>query len=182
MFKYVTHLTHLNLSNNQLSSLDANVFSDLDELKALNLSYNKLRGYLDEDLFLQTNKLEKLIISKNEIEFLNIERLFRNTNNLLLVDISNNKLDNRSLNERAVNNSYALKYKLDDLEASSNRLTDFNFIRNFFFIKTLNLSSNQVEDIEENLFDSMFSLQQVYLSGNLIYFILQSYLDRHSII
>ncbi|GLT72195.1 hypothetical protein SLA2020_441490 [Shorea laevis] len=83
----LTHLSHLNLSHNSLSGpLPMGVFSSLNQLKVLDLSYNHLFG----DIFGWPASIQIVDISSNHfsetIQFSSLQRAWR----LIELNVSNN--------------------------------------------------------------------------------------------
>lgn len=115
LIAFKTHLNVLDLSSNEISHLDANVFDDLKNLKKLFLNENNLKE-VPEDIFKELTNLEVLFLGNNMFkevpvnlfkELSNLRdislienqltilprHLFRNNKNLLYVDLANNKIN-----------------------------------------------------------------------------------------
>ncbi|XP_020417830.1 receptor-like protein 2 [Prunus persica] len=87
----LTHLTHLNLSNNSLyGSLQTEFFSSLKHLEILDLSYNLLSRELP--LYLPSSSIKKLDLSSNQFQGAIPSSFFQQTRNLISFNVSNNIL------------------------------------------------------------------------------------------
>ncbi|XP_023293395.2 leucine-rich repeat-containing protein 15 isoform X1 [Lucilia cuprina] len=76
-FENFSHLKHLNLSNNALHTLDWESFSKLRRLSEIDLSYNRLE-YLDDRLFARNKYLLKINLEGNKLESLQHKTLLNN--------------------------------------------------------------------------------------------------------
>ena len=90
-FSGLTGLTVLNLDNNQLSSLPEDIFSDLTALTLLNLDHNQLRN-LPEDIFSGLTRLRELYLN-NQLRNLP-EDIFSGLTGLTVLTLNNNQLSN----------------------------------------------------------------------------------------
>ncbi|XP_023713515.1 SLIT and NTRK-like protein 4 isoform X1 [Cryptotermes secundus] len=75
VFDSVPNLLYLNMSINLLRKLDYNLFSNLKELRILDLTNNKLNSLHDERLFRSQIKLSQLLLANNELTTLDISVL-----------------------------------------------------------------------------------------------------------
>jgi len=66
VFVELANLKHLDLSRNQIESIDQNAFKKMRELKVLNLAYNKLKSF-ESGTFLDLNHLRLLDLSFNQL-------------------------------------------------------------------------------------------------------------------
>ncbi|XP_030028439.2 protein artichoke [Manduca sexta] len=88
-FRGLTKLRTLCLSNNNIESMES--FADeLNDLKLLDLSYNKLQNILNEDL-IHLRELTVLNLSHNYIKYISVTA-FRNLNKIIQIDLDHNKL------------------------------------------------------------------------------------------
>ncbi|XP_065355853.1 leucine-rich repeat-containing protein 15 [Calliphora vicina] len=138
-FENFSHLKHLNLSNNALHTLDWEAFSKLRRLTEIDLSYNRLE-YLDERLFARNKYLLKINLEGNKLESLQHKAL----------------LNNPFVNELNLKNSqlfslqpelFAGLTNLKRLDLSKNLLNNFN-IEDFQHLKKLeqlNLNENSIK-------------------------------------
>ncbi|KAL7050479.1 hypothetical protein ACKWTF_004095 [Chironomus riparius] len=83
-------LRKLNLAQNELADIDANLFAILKNLVTLNLSSNKLKE-LSPDSLKSNTKLQELYLDDNEIDFL-VPTFFKNFNALEDFSIQNNRI------------------------------------------------------------------------------------------
>ena len=141
-FGNLFNLIKLELSGNQLTSLDNVDFEQLIKLEYLDLSSNKLEGQIPK-VVLQLPKLSVLYLDNN---FLNeIPNNLKNLKNLKSLKLSNNKF--KKLPQSLCN----LK-NLQYLDLSNNNVSIISdSIGIFTRLEYLNLSDNNVEKIPENL-------------------------------
>ncbi|MYE20958.1 MAG: leucine-rich repeat protein [Synechococcus sp. SB0662_bin_45] len=89
-FDGLDSLTHLYLNKNKLSSLDKDIFDDLDSLTSLNFYNNKLSS-LDKDIFDGLDSLTSLNFYNNELSSLDKD-IFDGLDSLTYINLSNNML------------------------------------------------------------------------------------------
>ena len=165
IFENLKSIEKINLSNNNLKSLNRNIFLNLYELKQLDLSQNLLTT-LDDGLFRTLVNLEELHLKGNKFERLNVKELFASTKQLIELDLSNNQLDNRSFGER-VFHFKSCPLRLERLDLSSNRLSDLGFVRNLHKLDKGLFSNNQIRSVpDEGVFDKLKHLKEIDLSQN----------------
>ncbi|MDW8799671.1 cell wall-binding repeat-containing protein [Clostridium sp. A1-XYC3] len=145
VFKYLTNLTFLDLSNSNIKASTSNKnrinSGDLDNLKvltnlvSLNLKGNSLGSLSDLE---KLTSLKTLNLSKTGISSLtSLEKLV----NLEQLDISlNNNIDGKDL--KPLQKLYNLKY----LDASSNNIDDLTYIGGLTYLNTLYLEDNPIRD------------------------------------
>jgi internalin A len=145
-------LNYLILKSNNLTNIE--FISKFRCLSALDLSFNNIRNI--DKLSILIN-LTYISLSNNQIEDIsgltnlkNLHTLYLNHNNLF--DISS--VQNMPL--------------LFRLEVNSNSLTNINAIKNLNRLQIFDSSNNQIETIEDNLFDEIFLLKKLDLSNNRI--------------
>ncbi|GAB0096751.1 adhesion G protein-coupled receptor A3 [Sergentomyia squamirostris] len=83
-------ITHLDLSNNHISSLESSYFVNMTQLRRLDLTQNSMR-LIDETVFGEMPKLEELKLSQNLIANI-YQGSFDRMPSLRLLDISSNPL------------------------------------------------------------------------------------------
>lgn len=178
-------LIELRLDENHLTTLHGGYFlNNLSELKALNLSRNRLID-LPRHTFDGVFKLERLYISHNLLRVLPFQ-LFRTMTDLRVLDLSHNSLLSFPENFFAHNeqllilrlkwnnlqiigkNTFYNLRRLIHLDLSHN---DIDYIDRKAFeslqsLKTLNISINNITTISSILFQSLPRLQQLDLSYN----------------
>lgn len=196
VFHNLISLSKLDLSSNVLTDLDMNSFYNLLSLD-LDLSNNQLSN-LDEDLF----NLEKIAIlhelnlSNNNLTNFPINPLRKQSTNLLSLDISSNQISHLPANTELLVN-------LKKLDISSNHLSDnaikilftepksakyLNLanvgINNFNFdtieapfLRSLNLSGNHIKKLNGKLFEKLSLLEVLDLSSNLLSSSLKQFSD-----
>lgn len=156
-------LHYLELRRNNISSLTANIFNDLENLWLLDLSENAIRHISNGMIFQLLHKLKVLNLSKNVIINLN-DYDFYNLTSLEILNLSYNKISIvpsdlfkslNSLKELYLNNNNLIDIdpekwtnleNLDELNLAGNFLTKFDPTYNFSFInlKILNVSHNSL--------------------------------------
>lgn len=128
-FAYFTELFELDLSFNQLSSMETHAFRNLGHLNRLNLASNYLKE-LNSQIFMNLYQIRFLNLSSNYLECLD-KNLFSDMKYLIDLDLSNNKL----------------KFIQADLFRSLSRLINLNLDFNLN-IKVLNDALNGLYSIE----------------------------------
>ena len=140
LFKGLTQLDSLEISNNLLTSLDKSIFNDLKKLTTLGMGQN-LFEYLDEDIFNGLDNLKNIYLNSNKFTFLNAS-LFKNLT-LISLDLSFNKFENNltainNLNE-VINNSQSCQITMIGNPIYSLGVNQLNSIlcRNFTLCKII---------------------------------------------
>uniref|UniRef100_A0A8D0GER9 TIR domain-containing protein n=1 Tax=Sphenodon punctatus TaxID=8508 RepID=A0A8D0GER9_SPHPU len=154
---------------------------NLPHLKVLNLSFNEIFTLTEhwlnssslEDLVFQGNHLDKLWGNQDNryIQF------FKNLYNLTRLDISHNRL-----NEIPTNAFLSLPQSLTELYINNNELKLFNWtaLQQFKNLKLLDLSSNALDFVGNNLANYTPSLQTLLLQLNKISHLPDRFLYRAS--
>lgn len=172
---------HLNLSLNQIISVESAVFSKFSQLESLNLSRNRiLHLAVNQPL----NKLNILNLSHNRLSFL--ADLVNNMPNVTDVDLSANQIKWIALTVKSklirklklsynridyvAREAFSNLLQLEHLDLSHNKIkTDhLECMQNHEYLKYLNLSHNLLVSIPETAFDGDESLTEINLSNNLI--------------
>ncbi|CAH0560624.1 unnamed protein product [Brassicogethes aeneus] len=104
-------LIELDLSRNELSTLDKNIFSENIKLRVINFSYNKIK-VIESGLFYNMTYAQKISLDHNEIETLE-KNTFRYLPALQHISLDNNKLKSLSLD-------FETMPKLNSLSLKSN--------------------------------------------------------------
>ncbi|XP_068438011.1 toll-like receptor 13 isoform X1 [Clinocottus analis] len=119
-FKNFSVLTQLDLKHNKISKIGPGAFANLISLKKLNLNRNKL-GKLGDDLFQGLINLTELNINRNGIKSV-ASTSFKSLTSLTFLDFSNNKL------HRLTNVHTILQHlpTLQVLSVESNDITTFD--------------------------------------------------------
>ncbi|XP_013137489.1 PREDICTED: chaoptin-like [Papilio polytes] len=185
-------LVVLDLSNNQLNSLESGVFNNFPILNTLFLQNNKLRNISDDSFGLLKN-LKYLYMQHNIIEILNM--ILINLKSLKELDLSFNKLKkisgyevNRLIALEKLNMSYNAIEVLESncfnqspdlniLDLSHNRIVsiiDAKMFENNIHLKYFDISNNQITTIEDNSFKNCkltyFNVDRNLISGNVTKF------------
>jgi Leucine-rich repeat (LRR) protein len=181
------NLEYLDLSHNLLSLIKDD---SLNNLKHLNLSYNKLdleSEFNNISYFKGLWLLETLDISFNEIEYLDSNQTFQYLNALKYLNLSNNKLKTldafifgylsqltdlnlASNNLRFIDESYfsnlvnLKKLKLSYNQVNSTFLSKTN--TSFITVTSLDLDYNKIDAISENDFELISKLKYLNLNSN----------------
>ena len=130
------NLQYLDLSSNQINSLDEALFDETNQLISLYLSENDLT-VLPNGLFKGMRNLEYLSLAGNRIHSLH-ENLFNETKKLIGINLYHNNL----------------------VQLSNNLLKG---LRN---LQVLDLDVNKIININENTFDDLINLRYLYLHNN----------------
>ncbi len=134
-----THLRNLDLSFNQLKNIqDARIF-DLPHLKILNLAFNKLNVAAWTNIFSQTRVLETLILDGNHVNVIK-KSMFNHLN----------KLRTLSLQHCSISHIEG-----DLLSTIPN-------------VAILRFQWNNLEEIPEEIFQKVSTVQEIYLDHNLL--------------
>uniref|UniRef100_A0A336LIE8 CSON004138 protein n=1 Tax=Culicoides sonorensis TaxID=179676 RepID=A0A336LIE8_CULSO len=187
-------LRELDLSKNQIVELRRSYFQTVNKkLKTLKVSSNLITT-LHADTFTELADLRGLYLNGNQLKNLSLH-LFANLPTLITLDLSNASLIDlprsvfeglTSLKELylASNRLYVLPFQvfrevkvLEILDLSHNQLVSFldnNFIHNEH-LKILNLKDNRIEKISKYGFYGLRELEQLDLSYNSI-----SHIDRNA--
>jgi hypothetical protein len=145
LFNNNLKLKHVNLSCNNLVSIDKDTFKYNIELEHMYFEVNNLTS-VDKDLFSNNINLEYINLSNNNITKID-KNLFSNNISLEYINLSNNKL--LSIDNVLFSNNV----NLEELYISYNKLETiglsiFNNNRN---MKKLNISSNNLKVLPKNL-------------------------------
>jgi Leucine-rich repeat (LRR) protein len=184
----LVNLEYLDLFQNRLILIRKESFLNMNKLKHLNLSYNKLdfeSEFNNISYFIGLSLLETLDLSFNEIEYLDSNLTFKYLNSLKYLNLSNNKLktlDPFTLSQLhqlnlASNNlryldenffSYLKSLKILTLSFNKINSTDFlktskNYLKN---LEILDLEKNKIVLIQEIDFQSYFNLSYLNLNSN----------------
>ena len=159
-FSGLTNLKGLSLRDNNLSSLPANIFSDLSALEGLSLSSNKLSS-LNANIFSNLSALEELSLRENELSSLD-ENIFSGLTALEALSLSSNKLSSLDAN------IFSSLTALELLHLYSNELSslDENIFSDLTALKELSLSRNKLSSLDANIFSDLSALELLYLYSN----------------
>lgn len=172
-------LEELDLSLNNLASLNNETFHNFPDLKSLNLEFNELT-YLNSFVFENLPKLETLRLNNNNLRnlpvniFFNntkLRRIFLNTNYLTqLTDLGLPAIDFLDCSRNFIRTIDMKELTtILKLDLSGN---DINSIESLFFnmlsIKELVLESNGLRKIAKEAFYNLTSLETISLNNNLL--------------
>ncbi len=182
------NLTHLLLTRNDISLLETGCFKHSFQLKALDLSYNKITRDINNDfvglkkltfLGLKQNNIPKvasttlqsspssdhLTLSGNKLLGKNMEALYeiwKSLHLLQILDISNLRIANLPLH---IFQGLAF---LERLALASNDLTGWNetVFKDQKNLKILTITDNKITHISRKHFQYLVSLRELYLANN----------------
>ena len=181
-FGGLTALTSLDLSNNQLSSLSAEVFSDLTMLLSLNLSNNQLSS-LSAEAFDGLTALTTLELFGNRLRSLP-PGIFDRLTSLRRLDIENNRLSSvpagifdrlTALRDLSLGRNqlsslpaglFANLTNLENLWLFSNQLSSLPALTDSTRLITLRLNNNQFRSLPRDIFFGLGGLRLLHLQGN----------------
>lgn len=153
-------LEYLDLSFNNITYLQENLFSNYTKLMELNLSYNLISD-LSREVFKSHRKVRKFNLSHNHLRAMPFQ-VFSPIANMLELDLSYNYLVtfldhyfkfNKNIEVLLLNNNQLVKI-------TSNALVDL------INLEHLDLSYNYLQSISLGLFDSLNELQYLNLANN----------------
>lgn len=157
------HLLNLDLSENDVESIQPSAFAELRYLQTLDLSRNSLRD-LNDQHFIGLRSLRKLCLYNNAL--LNIaSSTFKELINLEHLDLSDNSLQTFSGDVFG-----AMLPKLRRLSLKSNSLTVLQ-PRSFLYIPNLDylsLSFNDLTELNADLFEPISKLKKLHITNNRI--------------
>ena len=154
-------LRKLDLSENKLSGLPEDLFSEAHYISWINLAKNLISD-LGRNIFEhQRDTLTHLDVSKNRLSLLD-KNVFANLSKIKVLDLSHNQLE--TLHPRAFE---GLKL-LNDLNLGRNQITNFHPIlfSDLSNLKSLVLSGNRLSSININTFSNLASLSHLLLDSN----------------
>nr|KAF6457332.1 leucine rich repeat transmembrane neuronal 3 [Rousettus aegyptiacus] len=146
-FNGIRRLKELILSSNRISYFLNNTFRPVTNLRNLDLSYNQLHS-LGSEQFRGLRKLLSLHLRSNSLRTIPV-RIFQDCRNLELLDLGYNRI--RSL----ARNVFAGMIRLKELHLEHNQFSK------------LNLDSNKLTFIGQEILDSWISLNDISLAGNI---------------
>uniref|UniRef100_A0A0K8VGJ9 Leucine-rich repeat-containing protein 15 n=2 Tax=Bactrocera latifrons TaxID=174628 RepID=A0A0K8VGJ9_BACLA len=161
-FRGLTLLKELDLSNNILNFIPANLFQDLDSLLQLRLQNNHLEN-LDSVTFWKLRNLNLIDVSKNLLSDLPTN-LFGHSQRLIVINLSQNKILHFSpelLRDQLV---------LEDLDLSRNEILELKSgcLKNLKTLKMIDFSFNFISSISDDFFSDLKNLRSLILHNNRI--------------
>lgn len=140
--KFTQHVERLIASNNRLTSLPANLFSNTLDLIELDFSNNQIPR-LDLFIFASARKLITVNLSFNQMEVL-VVPIFSNLVDLEVLDVSNNRI------EVIDDDLFVHNKKLKDLRLNNNQLKKLHcgFLSTFNDFSSLDITLNTLDTVE----------------------------------
>ncbi|CAG9772395.1 unnamed protein product [Ceutorhynchus assimilis] len=163
IFSNVPKLAILDIRDNNITTLNfSNKYSSNIKLKELYITF---RGTIETKSFENLMFLETLKFSNSEINSIN-EKAFQGLFNLRNLEFENTKI--QSLNFGALDGLFAannvdLKHVLE-----GRHILIGNMFRNFYSIRSFNLSNMQLENVVPHAFEGLKRLYELDLSNNQI--------------
>lgn len=183
-FHNSSQLQYLDLSMNKLERLGERTFEGLARIELMNLDNNQL-SELPETLFERTRlqMLENIILSNNKFETAPLKSLQRQYFFVSFVDLSHNKIREIPSDDSIMVNIKKLDLSYNPLNSDSvrNILSEPKTVRDLNlagtgikeiisletpFLQSLNLSDNQLESIDDKIFERATLLESLDLSSN----------------
>lgn len=169
------HLTHLDISNNDISNLTWGMFESLPALRSLNLSLNAISNEnFQYKLFHRFRQLQQLDLSNNKIMSIVHERLHKSAP--MSSESSTNINSNQNHQTSALPMTphaagvFSEMPELRELILSHNQITDLprnSFVPNGLAkLHFLNLAHNNLSIIPFQIFQSLSALKELDLSSN----------------
>jgi Leucine-rich repeat (LRR) protein len=160
IFSNLTQLQILDLSHNNLTELHKDIFSNLTQLQDLFLCYNKINK-LDKNIFSNLTQLEYLSVGHNKLTEID-KYIFSNFTQLQILNLQNNTLT--ELHKDIFSNLTQLL----QLDFSNNNLTklDKDIFSNLIQLQDLVLDDNNLTELDKDIFSNLTQLQDLYLSNN----------------
>lgn len=139
-FGYHPNLVRVSVNKNKFTVFPAELLAGLRRLEYINLSDNQLSS-VDELNFASLPRLREVFLNNNKIDHFS-EGSFRNSSQIQLVDLSNNKLNR--IEERTFEGINKLSLNLDDNQLSE--LPDSLFDRNkIHVLEEISLARNRFD-------------------------------------
>lgn len=158
-FTGLVRLVVLDLSDNQISRLEASVFRDLYSLQILRLQEN-LIDCLQENTFAALSNLHTLVLSDNRLSTIDATT-FSGLYVLSLLSLENNRLSD--LHPTSLKNASSLQ----DLHLNGNRLTSIpEALKATPLLRALDLGENLISELPRGSFDHMTHLSGLRLIDN----------------
>jgi len=161
LFNGLTNLKLLDCSNNQIEKLSNCVFQDVSNLKEIYLDGNLLESIQSEH-FNCVYKLEILSLKNNKIQYIDANS-FDYNQKLIGINLKNNQLcriDMKTFTNAGLN-------KLEWLILSNNNLQTIDEkFANLESLKKIDLSNNQLENLDPQTFRDVKSLRKLNLNNN----------------
>lgn len=172
-FGALKRLKILKVNNNEISMVADKAFEGLKILKSIDMNSNKIVALPSELFRDQSNSLEEILLHDNKITVLS-PNLFSNLSQLQVLDVSKNQLTSSWVNRNTLKG--LIRLVLLDLSFNQINKLDLNIFTDLFSLQVLNLCHNQIEVLSTDTFALLNNLHKLYLSHNKI-----KYLDAYSL-
>ena len=189
----------LKLNNNKINNLSKQIFKPLKNLIELDLSYNEIKT-LDESTLAGLKRVEHLLLGNNNLQTIH-EKAFDPCSSLLVLDLSHNGLEDPpealksldvlqtiDLSDNSIQNvigaSFLKMQNLWRLQLNSNKLTNVTkgLFKEMKSLQILDLSANKIKQVDEGSLDSNQKLQAVRLDANQLENIEGLFVNLHDLI
>ncbi|XP_076259258.1 uncharacterized protein LOC143195716 isoform X3 [Rhynchophorus ferrugineus] len=153
-FHLFSDLRNLSLARNNISRIIEGVFREMSFLQTINLSRNQIEQ-LNSHTFIGLNKLTNIDLSFNQLKQLP-EEIFTYQGNIRYLNIAHNKFTSISIPKTSI---------IDKLNASFNQIEAINESFNYI---CLDVSFNNITQINDNTFREASRLEELYLQHNFL--------------
>ncbi|XP_054708254.1 toll-like receptor Tollo [Uloborus diversus] len=160
--KYFKSLRLLRLAHNYIASLDCNILKDFSKLQVIDMSYNHL-STLPAMLFEDSPDIREMNLQNNSINHLP-QGLLNGLQQLVILNFSFNKISSDSIRPE----TFVDLIRLVILDLSHNELNNINntLFQSQYSLQMLFLSHNNIDTIADNSFSSLYNLHTLDLSHN----------------
>lgn len=162
-FSLLKFLEQLFISSNNINIVGEGALNGLERLQLLDMSRNKI-VQLPENLFKNCSLSIRIIsFHKNSISALSLG-LFKNLTHLISLDLSHNQLSDIWMN----NNTFSGLIRLVMFNLSYNRINnlDETLFQDMYTLQVLSLEHNIIEVLQPNIFKPLSNLHTLHLSYN----------------
>ncbi|CAG9813618.1 unnamed protein product [Phaedon cochleariae] len=166
------YLTHINLSNNKISKIEAGAFENCANITILDLSHNQIAG-LHKGAFDATTYATVLQLSYNL--FTNLSQVpLHNMTGIKVLNVSHNAITS------IPRKTFPKLYELHTIDISHNNLREIHnaVFQTLFSLRNLNMSFNDMEVIKSGALGSLPTLLELDLSYNIISTVAKSAFTR----
>ncbi|XP_045623874.1 carboxypeptidase N subunit 2 [Procambarus clarkii] len=165
VYRVVPMLELLDLRNNHITSLAAEEYMDLKNLRHLYLDGNRI--YELKDYTFQGLALQHLGLSRNRME--TISRMAFEDCSVLSLDLSANKLQYSSFKHLSPIVAHMHEINIANTRISSEHIREF--LKKATRLKKLNLSRLDLNQLVPNMFTSQAKLEVLNLSSNSLHYV-----------